>query len=86
METGIPVGDGQKDDAGLRSAALFSTSRYVLGLGHTIATRTRRQYYNEVRPHLSLGKDAPIPREAKRAGRVLALTILGGLHHRYVRV
>lgn len=39
--TAIPVGDGQKDDAELGSAALFSTSRYVLGLGYTIATRAR---------------------------------------------
>jgi hypothetical protein len=36
--------------------------------------------------HLSLKKDAPIPRDAQRVGRVLALPILGGLHHRYVRV
>jgi len=33
-----------------------------------------------------LKKDAPIPRDAQRAGRVLALPILRGLHHRYVRV
>ena len=85
METGIPVGDGQKDDAELRSAALFSTSRYVLGLGHTIATRRVANITTKF-ALISLGKDAPIPREAKRAGRVLALTILGGLHHRYVRV
>jgi hypothetical protein len=45
-----------------------------------------QQYYNEARTHLSLSKDAPMPREAQRAGRVLALPILGGLHHRYVRV
>jgi hypothetical protein len=45
-----------------------------------------QEYYNESRPHLSLKKDAPIPRNAQRVGRVLALPILGGLHHRYVRV
>jgi hypothetical protein len=44
------------------------------------------QYYNEVRTHLSLTKDAPISREAKRLGRVLAQPVLGGLHHWYVRV
>jgi hypothetical protein len=37
------------------------------------------QYYSEVRTHLSLTKDAPIPREAKRVGRVLGQPILGGL-------
>ena len=45
-----------------------------------------QEYYNESRTHLSLKKDAPIPRDAQRVGRVLALPILGGLHHRYVRV
>jgi hypothetical protein len=33
-----------------------------------------------------LTKDAPIPRDVQRAGRVLPLPILGGLHHEYVRV
>jgi Integrase core domain len=45
-----------------------------------------QEYYNESRTHLSLNKDTPIPRDAQRVGRVLALPILGGLHHRYVRV
>ena len=45
-----------------------------------------QRYYNEVRPHLALKKDAPIPRDIQREGRVLSLPILGGLHHRYVRV
>ena len=45
-----------------------------------------QKYYNEVRPHLALKKDAPIPRDIQREGRVLSLPILGGLHHRYVRV
>jgi transposase InsO family protein len=45
-----------------------------------------QQYYNESRTHLSLEKDAPIPRDAQRVGRVLGLPMLGGLHHRYVRV
>jgi hypothetical protein len=45
-----------------------------------------KEYYNESRTHLSLKKDAPIPRDAQRVGRVLALPILGGLHHRYVLV
>ena len=43
-------------------------------------------YYNEVRTHLSLTKDAPIPRPSQRIGRVVSLPILGGLHHHYVRV
>jgi hypothetical protein len=37
-------------------------------------------YYNEIRTHLSLMKDAPIPRDVQEVGRVLPLAILGGLH------
>jgi transposase InsO family protein len=48
--------------------------------------KSYKQYYNEFRTHLSLDKDPPVPRDAQRVGRVLALPILGGLHHRYVRV
>jgi transposase InsO family protein len=43
-------------------------------------------YYNGVRTHLSLGKDAPDFRRAQPVGTIEALSILGGLHHHYVRV
>lgn len=43
-------------------------------------------YYNEVRTHLSLGKDAPNFRRYETVGDIVAMPILGGLHHRYVRV
>jgi hypothetical protein len=45
-----------------------------------------QRYYNEVRTHLSLCKDAPVSREVRAVGRVLSVPILGGLHHQYVRV
>src|SRR5476651_1089062 len=41
------------------------------------------QYYNGDRTHLSLNKDAPIPRGAHAVGRILPTPILGGLHHQY---
>jgi len=44
------------------------------------------QYCNEAGMHLSLKEDAPILRDIQRAGRVLPLPILGGVHHQYVRV
>ena len=44
-----------------------------------------QQYYNETRTHLSLDKDAPIPRAVEAVGRILSRPILGGLHHQYVR-
>ena len=43
-------------------------------------------YYNEVRVHTSLGKDAPCTRPIERFGDVVAYPILGGLHHRYARI
>ena len=43
-------------------------------------------YYNEVRTHLSLGKDAPVSRVVHAVGRILPRPILGGLHHQYVRL
>jgi len=47
-----------------------------------------RTYYNESRCHLSLGKDAPEPREIdlpERGAKIVAIPQVGGLHNRYVR-
>ena len=44
-----------------------------------------QKYYNEARTHLSLEKDAPIPRAVQAIGQTLAVPVLGGLHHQYVR-
>src|SRR5208283_1571373 len=43
-------------------------------------------YYNGARTHLSLNKDAPVPRAVQAIGRTLPTPILGGLHHHYVRI
>jgi hypothetical protein len=53
-------------------------------LRHVLASY--QKYYNEVRTHLSLQKDAPVRRDVRRTGRVRSSPILGGLHHQYVRV
>ena len=42
-------------------------------------------YYNGVRTHLALGKDAPFGRAVQRVGRIQAMPLLGGLYHQYVR-
>src|SRR6516164_8629689 len=44
-----------------------------------------QKYYNEARTHLSLHKDAPIPRAVQSVGLPLAMPVLGGLHHQYFR-
>jgi transposase InsO family protein len=43
-------------------------------------------YYNSVRTHRSLHKDAPISRPTHQAGMIRSHPVLGGLHHHYVRV
>lgn len=43
-------------------------------------------YYNGARTHLSLNKDAPMPRAVQAVERILPEQILGGLHHQYVRI
>jgi transposase InsO family protein len=43
-------------------------------------------YFNKVRPHLSLDKDAPDFRRTQKIGRIAAIPLLGGLDHQYARV
>ena len=45
-------------------------------------------YYHTVRPHLSLERNAPIPRpiQAPSEGNVVAVPHVGGLHRGYRRV
>jgi hypothetical protein len=58
----------------------------VLGEAHLRRIVTAYvSYYNELRTHLSLNKDAPIHRPIHRIGRIIPLPILGGLHHQYCR-
>jgi hypothetical protein len=48
--------------------------------------RAYARYYNDIRTHRSLDKDAPLSRPVQRAGIIRSHAILGGLHHHYVRV
>jgi hypothetical protein len=47
---------------------------------------TYAAYYNEARTHLALQKDAPLHRAIQRSGAIVAIPILAGLHHQYVRI
>jgi hypothetical protein len=59
----------------------------VLGERHLRhVLQSYRKYYNEVRTHLSLKKDAPVPRATETVGHILCRPVLGGLHHQYVRI
>ena len=48
--------------------------------------RSYANYYNNMRTHRSLNKDAPISRPIQRTGIISSRPILGGLHHHYVRI
>ncbi|MGA7737043.1 MAG: integrase core domain-containing protein [Pseudolabrys sp.] len=48
--------------------------------------QTYARYYNKIRTHRSLHKDAPISRPVLPTGSIKSHLILGGLHHHYVRV
>ena len=43
------------------------------------------QYYNEVRTHRSLDKDAPLSRPVQLTGTIMSHAPLDGLHHHYVQ-
>src|SRR5712691_11195078 len=59
----------------------------VLGEAHLRhILRTYARYYNDIRTHRSLDKDAPVSRLVQRIGSINSHAILGGLHHHYVRV
>jgi transposase InsO family protein len=59
----------------------------VLGEAHLRRIlRAYAHYYNDIRTHRSLTKDAPVSRRVQRTGAISSRVILGGLHHHYVRI
>jgi hypothetical protein len=56
----------------------------ALHLRHLL--RSYMRYNNDTRTHLSLGKDAPVPRAVQAVGSILPTPILSSLHHHYVRI
>jgi transposase InsO family protein len=59
----------------------------VLGEAHLRRIlRSYSGYYNDIRTHRSLAKDAPVSRPVQRIGPINSHAILGGLHHHYVRI
>jgi len=59
----------------------------VLGEAHLRRILTKyAAYYNELRTHRSLNKDAPIHRAIQQVGGIVSAPILGGLHHHYCRI
>jgi transposase InsO family protein len=61
----------------------------VVSLGETHLRRilcAYAAYYNQARTHLALQKDAPLHRAVQQSGAIVAIPILAGLHHQYVRI
>jgi transposase InsO family protein len=59
----------------------------VLGEAHLRRIlQSYAHYYNDIRTHRSLDKDAPVSRMVQRTGSIKSHPVLGGLHHHYVRV
>jgi transposase InsO family protein len=62
---------------------------HIIVFGEAHLRRTLRSYacyYNHIRTHRSLDKDAPVSRPVQRTGIISSHAILGGLHHHYARV
>jgi transposase InsO family protein len=62
---------------------------HVIALGEAHLRRILKsyaRYYNGVRTHRLLHKDAPIFRPIQRTGVLSSHAILGGLHHSYARI
>ena len=59
----------------------------VLGEAHLgRILRIYAPYYNDIRTHWSLNKDAPVSRPVQRTGIIISHALLGGPHYYYVRV
>jgi transposase InsO family protein len=62
---------------------------HVIVLGEAHLRRILKNYaayYNGVRTHRSLQKDAPVSRPVQQTGVISSRAILAGLHHHYVRI
>jgi transposase InsO family protein len=59
----------------------------VLGETHLRRILTKyASYYNELKTHRSLNKDAPIHRAIQHLGGIVSTPILSDLHHQYCRI
>jgi hypothetical protein len=73
----------------IRPDLIFDRHNHIVVLGEAHLRRILRKdaaYYNELRTHRSLNKDAPIHRAIQHRGGIVSAPILGGLHHHYCRI
>ena len=87
-----PSGPVSFPGIGRRTNSLGPPSLPKRALRGTLASRGADRmayyadYYNCVRTHRSLNKDAPVSRPVQRTGVISSRAILAGLHHHYARL
>jgi hypothetical protein len=88
-----PIAPGSPWQNGFAERLIGSIRRecvdHIVVLGEKHLRRVLKSYagyYNEMRTHRSLDKDAPLSRPVQRTGSIMSHALLGGLHHHYVRV
>jgi len=88
-----PIARGSPWQSGFAERLIGSIRRecldhvIVVGEAHLRGIlRSYCRYYNEIRTHRSLDKDAPLRRPIQSVGTIRSRAILGGLHHHYTRV
>src|ERR1700726_4402417 len=88
-----PIAPGSPWQNGFAERLIGSIRRecvdHIVVLGEMHLRRVLKSYaayYNGVRTHRSLNKDAPVSRLVRRSGVISSHAILGGLHHHYVRI
>jgi transposase InsO family protein len=88
-----PIAPGSPWQNGFAERLIGSIRRecvdHVIALGEAHLRRILTKYaayYNELRTHRSLGKDAPIHRAIQHQGRIASAPVVGGLYHHYCRI
>ena len=79
---------------GIRDRPISPRSPWQNGYAERLIGTVRRECLDRMlifgeaqsRTHQSLHKDAPLHRAIQRSGTVVAVPVLGGLHHRYARI
>ena len=79
-----PIAPGSPWQNGFAERLIGSIRRedHIVVLGETHLRRVLKsyaRYYNEMRTHRSLDKDAPISRPVQRAGSIISHALLGGV-------
>jgi len=88
-----PIAPGSPWQNGFAERLIGSIRRecvdHVIVLGEVHLRRILKSYadyYNGIRTHRSLNKDAPVSRPVLRTGVINSRAILGGFHHHYGRI